>query len=113
MEKNVCLRCGGHMSFVGREQLQKGKMGFFLGEWPNLLAGAYEVEVYVCDRCRKMESYAAEEPESLEEPEDMGAMKKVACPHCGTMHELDDAVCPYCGKRLQELDSPDVFNGNF
>lgn len=103
MEKEVCLRCGGHMSYVGREHLQKGKMGFFLGEWPNLLAGAYWVDVYVCDECHKMEFYAAEYVEP-QEPEDEGAMAQVPCPYCGTEHDLDDAVCPYCGKRLQELD---------
>lgn len=102
MDKETCLRCGGHMSYVGREYLQKGKMGFFLGEWSNLLSGAYDVEVYVCDRCHKMEFYAAEELDPAEDPGDEGAMEQVPCPHCGTMHDLDDARCPFCGKRLME-----------
>ncbi len=95
------------MSYAGREYLQKGKMGFFLGEWSNLLSGAYDVEVYVCDKCHKMEFYAAEQPDTAEGPEDEGAMEQVPCPYCGTVHDLDDAVCPYCGKRLMELGSPD------
>lgn len=91
------------MSYVGRERLQKGEYGAFLGHLDNLLSGAYEVETYVCDDCRKMEFYAARHLEPVEEPEE-GTMAQAACPCCGTMHDMDDAVCPYCGKRLMELD---------
>lgn len=45
--KNLhCLRCGGAMSFLGKEQLQLGKTGWLLGDLPNLFAGALEVELY-------------------------------------------------------------------
>ena len=103
MDKETCLRCGGHMSYAGREYLQKGKMGFFLGEWSNLLSGAYDVEVYVCDRCHKMEFYAAEGSGKTDQAEENGgAMAQIPCPHCGTMHDMDDPRCPFCGKRLME-----------
>lgn len=94
MEKDVCLRCGGHVSFLERQQIQKG-----IGNLSNAFAGAYLVDVYVCDACGKMEFYSAK---PREEPED--AMQKVQCPFCGVEHDLDDAVCPRCGKRLQEID---------
>ncbi len=95
MEKDVCLRCGGHMSFLERQQIQKGN-----GNLSNAFAGAYLVDVYVCDACRKMEFYSAEPQEDAEED----AMMKVTCPYCGVEHDLDDAVCPRCGARLQEID---------
>lgn len=102
-DRSKCLRCGGQMAYVGREHLQKGRAGVFLGSWDNILSGALDVEVYVCRSCHKMDFYAAEPTEPEEETEE-GAMARIPCPRCGKLHELDDAVCPHCGKRLQEID---------
>lgn len=89
------------MKFAGCEKIQKGKAGFFVGVWPNILSGAYEVEAYVCEKCHRIEFYAAED--SVEAEMADGGISRVLCPYCGVEHDLDDAVCPRCGRRLQEL----------
>lgn len=93
MEKYTCLRCGETMEFLVREQLQLGKTGWLLGDLPNLLAGALEVNIYVCPVCRKLEFYAAEG--DAEEEED--GLPKRTCPACGTVHDFDYPRCPGCG----------------
>ncbi len=105
-DRTKCLRCGGEMLYVGREHLQKGKAGVLLGSWDNILSGALDVEIYVCKKCRKIEMYAAE---GAEEAEEDGGIAQIPCPYCGKLHDLDDAVCPKCGRRLQELDPLDEF----
>ena len=35
-------------------------------------------------------------------PETSG-IQQIACPYCGDMHDMDDAICPHCGRRLMEL----------
>ena len=30
-------------------------------------------------------------------------MRQKTCPYCGDLHDMDDAVCPRCGRRLMEL----------
>ena len=104
MDRTKCLRCGGQMVYVGREHLQKGKAGVFLGSWDNILSGALDVEVYVCRKCHKIDFYAAEGSDEEEPAGEDGAMARIPCPYCGKLHDLDDAVCPRCGKRLQEID---------
>ncbi len=105
MDKETCLRCGGHMSYVGRERLKKElSIGLPIPWAESALPGSFETDVYICDDCHKMEFYAATAISAAEEPEEGGAMEQIACPYCGTTHDMDDAVCPYCGKRLMELD---------
>lgn len=95
MEREVCLRCGGIMAHIGQEELQKGKFSWFWGAWPNLISGALSVDIYCCTECKKMEFYM------VEVPEDEGSgIAKAPCPYCGQLHEVDDAKCPHCGKRL-------------
>ena len=94
MEGEKCIRCGGELVCLGREQLQMGKYGLLLGALDNLVSGALEVDIYCCKVCRKLEFYAAVTPEEED------SIAKAPCPHCGELHELDDAKCPYCGKRL-------------
>ena len=50
MRKLTCLRCDGIMEHVGRENLQLGRTGWILGDLPNLLAGAMEVNIYSCPK---------------------------------------------------------------
>ncbi len=51
MRKLQCLRCTASMGFIKSEKLQLGQTGWFLGDLPNLLSGALEVDIYVCPQC--------------------------------------------------------------
>lgn len=97
MERELhCLRCGERMRFARREKLQLGEMGWLIGDWGNLLAGAMEVDFYCCPACGKIElfqprydgegggDYAADDlPHKL-------------CPACGKEIDFDFPRCPYC-----------------
>ena len=64
MGKNiVCLRCDIEMNHIRREKLQLGQTGWILGDIPILLAGAMEVDIYSCPKCRKLEFYLADATE--------------------------------------------------
>ena len=90
MENNIsCLRCGKKMNHIGTEKLQLGQTGWILGDLPNLLAGAMEVDIFSCPNCRKLEFFVADSEE-----EDALPQKK--CPNCGTMHDFDYPKCPFC-----------------
>ena len=95
MKDYTCLRCGTTMEFLAREQLQLGKTGWFFGDLPNLLAGALEVNIYVCPHCRKIEFYAVDEAPEEDGPEE--ELPKKTCPACGTVHDFDYPKCPGCG----------------
>lgn len=93
-----CLRCGGNMEFAGTEKLQLGQYGFLLGSLSNLVSGSLEVEVYCCDACRKLEFYAVDSESAAAG----SGIAQAPCPHCGQLHEIDDARCPHCGVRLMD-----------
>ena len=88
--KDHCLRCGGMMSSIGVEKIQLGQTGWVLGDWPNLLAGALEVEIYVCKQCGKIEFF---QTHSIDAGEGIAQMK---CPRCGKKHDIDYPKCPFC-----------------
>ena len=67
-----CNRCGGEMNLIKREKLQLGQTGWILGDWPNLLAGALEVEIFCCNKCGKLMEY----DDSVAERERRRALKK-------------------------------------
>lgn len=83
-----CLRCGHEMKHIKTEKLQLGQAGWILGDLPNLLAGAMEVDIYTCQNCGKLEFYLAEEAE-----EELPQRK---CPNCGKKHDFDYPKCPFC-----------------
>ena len=85
-----CLRCSKKMHYVGTEKIQFGQTSWLLGDIPNLLAGAMEVDVYCCPDCRKVEFFLAEEEEIDEE------LPQKQCPECGKMHDFDYPKCPFC-----------------
>ncbi len=85
-----CLRCGEEMQYLSREKLQLGKTGWVLGDLPNLLSGALEVQIYVCPKCRKLEFFLAEN-ETIDDE-----TPKRTCPDCGTVHDFDYPKCPNC-----------------
>lgn len=87
--KIVCLRCGQEMNHIGTEEIQLGQTSWILGDLPNLLAGAMEVDIYCCPNCRKVEFFLAEEEIDEELPQKQ-------CPECGKMHDFDYPKCPFC-----------------
>ena len=91
METIVCSHCHETMRFLARERLQLGKTGWILGDLPNLIAGALEVNIYLCPSCRKLEFFAAEA--ACDEDE----LPQRRCPKCATEHDFDYPKCPKCG----------------
>ncbi len=91
MEIVTCTHCSAAMRFVTRERLQLGKTGWILGDLPNLIAGALEVDIYLCPECRKLEFFAAEDVAAEDE------LPQRKCPACGTEHDFDYPRCPKCG----------------
>ena len=79
--------------------LQKGRAGVFLGVWNNVLEGALDVSAFCCENCRRLEFYLADEENT---PSEQDRIALTECPFCYTMHDLDDAVCPHCGRRLMD-----------
>lgn len=89
MKSNLdCLRCGHKINHVKNESLQLGQTGWILGDLPNLLAGALEVEIYHCPNCGKLEFF------SVDEDDDRLPQKQ--CPNCGKTHDFDFPKCPSC-----------------
>jgi len=84
----ACLRCGREMNHIRTENLQFGKTGWILGDLPNLLAGAMEVDIYACPNCGKVEFF-------LTDAEEEGLPQK-QCPNCGKRHDFDYPKCPFC-----------------
>ena len=88
MNKDMnCLRCGQEMNHIRTEKLQLGQTGWILGDIPNLLAGAMEVDIYSCPQCGKLEFFLADAKEELPQKQ---------CPNCGKRHDFDYPKCPFC-----------------
>ena len=119
MRKNKCLRCDARMKFGMQQKFQMGQTSFLLGDWPNLLAGALELEVWFCPKCGKVEFFVPgstqnlpvkqAEPVQTEEFDYVGSMvnegidavskdgmPQKKCPTCGREHDFDYPRCPYC-----------------
>lgn len=95
MEKDLkCLRCGGHMTYVGTENFQLGRTHYLLGDLPNLLAGAMKLSIYRCSACGKVEFFSFE---SSYEDEAEDQIAQIHCPRCKQMHDMDYPKCPHCG----------------
>ena len=89
MKQLKCTRCDENMQYFTKEHIQLGKTGWILGDIPNLIAGALEVDIYICPSCRKLELFATEN-EIVEE------LPQRVCPSCGTSHDFDSPKCPKC-----------------
>jgi DNA-directed RNA polymerase subunit RPC12/RpoP len=113
MRKLKCLRCQREMAFIKREKLQLGQTGMFLGDWPNILAGSLEVEIFGCANCGKLEFFMPGGDEREAEPDldidelppegmqnivgvNMHGVPQVQCPNCGKRHDFDYPKCIYC-----------------
>ena len=111
MEKKRCANCGGAMQFLKRENVQLGKTGWLAGDWPNLFAGAQDLEFWVCPKCRKLDFYipesemigVSENPQAVWTEGQENRMAQVTCPVCGAEHDLDDPKCPCCGAANKNL----------
>ena len=79
------------MSSIGVRKIQLGQTGFLLGDLPNLIAGALEVEIFACAQCGKIEFYQAS---FIDDSED--SIEKMKCPKCGKLHDIDYPKCPFC-----------------
>ena len=93
-----CGNCRTQLKFLKLENIQLGKTSFILGDWPNLLAGAQNLEFWVCPHCRKLELYIPDLDE-VDGFECEDAMAQTVCPICGIEHDLDDPKCPHCGAK--------------
>lgn len=113
MREVKCLRCQREMRFIKQEKLQLGKTGMFLGDWPNILAGALEVEIYGCSNCGKLEFFMPGVEEREPEPDmeiddlppegmqdivgvNMYGVPQIKCPNSGKHHDFDYPKCIYC-----------------
>ena len=118
MRKRKCLRCDAPMKFGMQQKFQLGQTSFILGDWPNLLAGALELEVWFCPKCGKVEFFVPgssgrhehnQEPTQTAEFDFVGSvvsegidavspegMPQKKCPTCGKEHDFDYPRCPYC-----------------
>ena len=119
MRKTKCLRCDARMKFGMQQKFQMGQTSFLLGDWPNLMAGALELEVWFCPKCGKVEFFVPgstqnlpvkqTEPAQTEEFDYVGSMvnegidavskdgmPQKKCPTCGREHDFDYPRCPYC-----------------
>ena len=113
MRELRCARCQREMSFIKQEKLQLGQTGMFLGDWPNIWAGALEVEIYGCPNCGKLEFFMPGVEEREPEPDmdidelppegmqdivgvNMHGVPQIQCPNCGKRHDFDYPKCIYC-----------------
>ena len=99
MRQMNCLRCDGQMDYVGCEKLQLGQTGWILGDLPNLLAGALEVDIYFCPKCGKLEFFNANYDEEPNRHRNMDLPSKL-CPACGLDIDFDYPKCPCCGHKF-------------
>ena len=91
-----CLRCKHKMEHVKREKLQLGRQGWILGDLPNLIAGAMEVDIFACPDCGKIEFFLPNEEGNAEK------LPQKQCPECGKWHDFDYPKCPFCKHNYDE-----------
>lgn len=111
-----CPRCGSAMHFLMRESFQKGDSGAWVGNVSHHFRGGFEMEVYACRGCGKLEFYLPEqevedlpaEEETVEMPDynagiayvSKDGIPQVQCRHCGYHHDFDCLVCPRCDRKV-------------
>lgn len=105
------------MEYLMCEKFQKGDMGVWVGNLNFSMQGGFEMEVYSCPNCGKLEFFQPGVPEEDIEAPDMGddfvppeldknivcvsreGIPQVRCPACGVKHDFDYPQCPKCGHR--------------
>lgn len=114
MRRLECLRCGSQMQFLLREKFQKGESGPWVGNLNFNFRGGFDMEVYNCPRCGKLEFFLPDVQIREEQDMDvhiddlppeaeqgivgvsMDGIPQVRCPRCGRRHDFDYPKCPYC-----------------
>ena len=115
MRRLPCLRCDAQMKFAMQQKFQMGEAGFLSGDWPHILAGALELEVWFCPECGKVEFFVPGSRNRATEHEEEASfdfvgsmvnesidsvsvegMPQKKCPTCGRDHDFDYPKCPYC-----------------
>ena len=86
-----CLRCGGEMGYTFTDDIQLGRTSVLFGNWPNIRAGAMQVDIYRCKECGKLEFFTAEAGGDTAED-----IPQTTCPICGSQHDFDYPKCPFC-----------------
>ena len=76
------------MRYIKQEKLQLGQTSWVLGDLPNLVSGAMDVNIYTCTNCGKIEFFLAEPVET--------DLPQKQCPNCGKKHDFDYPKCPFC-----------------
>lgn len=116
MRELDCLRCGSSMKFLMQEKFQMGDMGVWVGNLNFSMQGGFEMEVYSCPSCGKLEFFMPgipkeeyeipemNETEPLDEGIDIACVNHVGIPQvrcrcCGILHDFDYPRCPKCGNR--------------
>ena len=95
-----CGNCRTELQFLKREYMQLGKTGWVTGDWPNLIAGALDIDIWCCPACGKLEFYrGGSSGNLLEEEYAEDRMAQIVCHSCGQSHDLDDPKCPFCGAK--------------
>lgn len=89
-----CLRCDAEMLHKKSGKIQLGQTGWMLGDLPNLLAGALEVDIFCCPVCGKIELFC---PDNTESDKEVDTIAQIKCPQCGRVHDMDYPKCPVCG----------------
>jgi hypothetical protein len=54
------------MEYRGVEEIQCGRTGLLTGVWSNIISGSFDVAIWQCPNCGKIEFY---DPEIAEPPE--------------------------------------------
>ncbi len=109
-----CLRCDAEMVYFARESLQKGASGPWIGNLNFTMQGGFEVDIYTCPRCGKIEFFQPGfldhqrfDEEMAELPPEatqgiigvsMDGIPQVQCQYCGIKHDFDYPQCPKCGR---------------
>ena len=65
-----CLRCDVPMEFLMRESFQKGACGAWVSNLNFNFRGGYEMEVYRCPRCGKLEFFEPDWQDKTEETDE-------------------------------------------
>ena len=99
MRREVCLRCGGEMTCMGQLFLKKGAPGWHLrGDLVrDGMGDLLPVELWCCQSCQHLDFYLSGDRSRNHEG---SGIAQIRCPGCGILHDMDDAKCPHCGKRL-------------
>lgn len=103
----LCIRCDGHMDYIGSRHIQLGKATFFMPNLSHIFEGTLEAEIFVCNQCGKIEmfmpgklsdeEYVSEDPDAPDNDEDM---EQALCPFCGKEYAYYLEFCPHCKKKL-------------